>query len=116
MAKQKDKEADDEEKIITKIKEKLENNEPIKNIEYTANEKNMIKQISILTAKPMLYVANVAEDEVSNHEDNEYVKQNKEYADNEGSKVIVISAKIEEERATLDDEDRKMFLEDLGVE
>src|SRR5699024_6454131 len=47
---------------------------------------------------------------------NEYVKQIKEYADNEGSEVIVISAKIEEELATLDDEDREMFLEDLGVE
>ncbi len=116
MAKQKDKEAVAEEKILAKIKETLENNEPVRSIEFTAEEKTILKHLSLLTAKPMLYVANVAEDEVANPEDNEYVKQIKEYADNEGSEVIVISAKIEEELATLDDEDREMFLEDLGVE
>ena len=63
----------------------------------------------------MLYIANVGEDEIGD-EDNEKVKTIREYAQQEDSEVIVISAKIEEEIATLDDEDREMFLEDLGIE
>lgn len=116
MAKQKDKDAMAEEKILSKIKETLENNKPVRSMEFTPEEKVIVKHLSLLTAKPMLYVANVAEDEVATPEDNEFVKQIEEYANNEGSEVIVISAKIEEELATLDDEDREMFLEDLGVE
>ena len=61
----------------------------------------------------MLYVANVAEDEIATG--NEYVEKVKEVASKEGSKVVIISARIEEELCDLDDEDRQMFLEDLGV-
>ncbi|MCJ0919607.1 redox-regulated ATPase YchF [Mammaliicoccus sciuri] len=116
MAKQKDKDAVAEEKVLAKIKETLENNNPVRSLEFTPEEKAIVKHLSLLTSKPMLYVANVAEDEVASPEDNEYVQKIEEYASNEGSQVIVISAKIEEELATLDDEDREMFLEDLGVE
>ena len=63
----------------------------------------------------MLYIANVGEDEIGD-EDNDKVKAIREYAEKEDSEVIVISAKIEEEIATLDDEDKEMFLEDLGIE
>ena len=63
----------------------------------------------------MLYIANVGEDEIGDDE-NDKVKTIREYAAKEDSEVIVISAKIEEEIATLDDEDKEMFLEDLGIE
>lgn len=63
----------------------------------------------------MLYVANVSEDEVANADENEYVKQVRAYAEKEGSKVITVCAKIEEEIAQLDDEEKKMFLEELGI-
>ena len=63
----------------------------------------------------MLYIANVGEDEIGD-DDNDKVKAIREYAAQEDSEVIVISAKIEEEIATLDDEDKEMFLEDLGIE
>ena len=63
----------------------------------------------------MLYIANVGEDEIGD-DDNEKVKLIREYAAKEDSEVIVISAKIEEEIAVLEDEDREMFLEDLGIE
>ncbi|MFV5937978.1 redox-regulated ATPase YchF [Mammaliicoccus sciuri] len=116
MAKQKDKDAVAEEKVLAKIKETLENNNPVRSLEFTPEEKAIVKHLSLLTSKPMLYVANVAEDEVASPENNEFVQKIEEYASNEGSQVIVISAKIEEELATLDDEDREMFLEDLGVE
>ena len=64
--------------------------------------------------KPMLYVANVSEDEITTG--NDYVKLVEEYASKTGSKVVMISAKIEEELSTLDEEDKQMFLEDLGLE
>lgn len=64
----------------------------------------------------MLYVANVSEDEVANADDNEYVQKVREYAKAEGAEVIVICAKIEEEIAELDDEEKAMFLEELGIE
>ena len=67
------------------------------------------------TAEKMLYIANVGEDEIGDDE-NDKVKTIREYAAKEDSEVIVISAKIEEEIATLDDEDKEMFLEDLGIE
>ena len=63
--------------------------------------------------KPMLYVCNVSEDEMATG--NAYVEKVKEYAEKEGSKVVVISAKIEEELSALDEEERQMFLQDLGV-
>ncbi len=63
----------------------------------------------------MLYVANISEDEIDNFEHNAYVKTIKEFAAKENSEVIVISAKIEAELGELDDEERDMFLEDLGI-
>lgn len=63
----------------------------------------------------MLYVANISEDEVTDYDDNKYVQKIKEFAATEQSEVVVISAKIEAELGELDDEERMMFLEDLGI-
>ncbi|EKU48182.1 redox-regulated ATPase YchF [Staphylococcus massiliensis] len=115
MARQKDKDAVNEVRILTEIKEVLENGKPVRSMEFTPEDQKYVKQAQLLTSKEMLYIANVGEDEI-NDDDNEKVKAIKEYAENEGSDVIVISAKIEEEIATLDDEDKEMFLEDLGIE
>ena len=115
MARQKDKDALNEVRILERIKEALENGEPIRSLEFNEEDAKYVKQAQLLTSKPMIYIANVGEDEV-NEADNEKVQTIKEYADKEGSEVIVISAKIEEEIATLDDEDKDMFLEDLGIE
>jgi len=65
--------------------------------------------------KPILYVANVSEEEVVNHQNNPYVQQVKEFAQAEGAEVIVISAKVEAEIAELEGEDRQLFLEELGL-
>lgn len=62
-----------------------------------------------------MYVANVAEDDLSSLEDNEHLAAIKKYADEEGSQVIVISAKVEEEIAVLDEDEKEMFLEELGL-
>ena len=74
-----------------------------------------MKPYNLLTAKPIIYVANLSEDELAN-KDNKYLKQVEEYANNEGSKVISVCAKIEEELCELDEEDKKELLSDLGVD
>ena len=115
MAHQKDKTAEMELRILTQIKEALEDGKPVRSIDFNEDDQKWVNQAQLLTSKKMLYIANVGEDE-SGDKDNDKVKAIREYAANEDSEVIVISAKIEEEIATLDDEDKEMFLEDLGIE
>ena len=115
MAKQKDKEAMVEEPILTKIKAALEAEKPARSVELSDDEKKAIKGLHLLTIKPMLYVANVSEDEVADPSENKYVKMVKEYAAAEGAQVIIICAKIEEEISELDDEEKKEFLNELGI-
>lgn len=115
MARQKDKTAEMELRILTQIKEALEDGKPVRSIDFNEDDQKWVNQAQLLTSKKMLYIANVGEDEIGD-KDNDKMKAIREYAANEDSEVIVISAKIEEEIATLDDEDKEMFLEDLGIE
>ncbi|HDV6113020.1 TPA: redox-regulated ATPase YchF [Staphylococcus pseudintermedius] len=115
MAKQKDKTAVNEVRILTRIKEALENGQPVRSLEFNDEDQKYVNQAQLLTSKSMLYIANVGEDEINDVE-NDKVKAIREYAAQEDSEVIVISAKIEEEIATLDEEDKAMFLEELGIE
>ncbi|MDE9828694.1 redox-regulated ATPase YchF [Staphylococcus delphini] len=115
MAKQKDKTAVNEVRILTRIKETLENGQPVRSLAFNDEDQKYVNQAQLLTSKSMLYIANVGEDEINDAE-NDKVKAIREYAAQEDSEVIVISAKIEEEIATLDEEDKAMFLEELGIE
>ncbi|WP_214541519.1 redox-regulated ATPase YchF [Staphylococcus pseudintermedius] len=115
MAKQKDKTAVNEVRILTRIKETLENGQPVRSLEFNDEDQKYVNQAQLLTSKSMLYIANVGEDEINDVE-NDKVKAIREYAAQEDSEVIVISAKIEEEIATLNEEDKAMFLEELGIE
>ena len=115
MARQKDKDAENEVRILKRIKETLEEGQPIRGMAFTPEDQKFVNHAQLLTSKQMLYIANVGEDEIGDA-DNEKVQAIKSYADKEGSEVIVISAKIEEEIATLDEDDKAMFLEDLGIE
>ena len=110
----KDKEIKKEADVLYKLKESLESDTPIRNIELTSDEELIIKPYNLLTAKPIIYMANVSEDTLMEGT-NEYVEQVKEYAKLEGSEVIVVSAKIEEELSELSDEERIEFLKELGV-
>ncbi|MBF7025497.1 redox-regulated ATPase YchF [Staphylococcus kloosii] len=115
MARQKDKDAVNEVRILTTIKEALEEGKPVRSIDFNDEDQKFVNQAQLLTSKDMLYIANVGEDEI-NDDENDKVKAIREYAENEDSEVIVISAKIEEEIAVLDEDDKAMFLEDLGIE
>ncbi len=80
------------------------------------DEEEYFKEYGLLTAKPVIYAANVAEDEVANDAaDNEGVKAVREYAAKEGNEVFVICAEIEQEIAELEDDEKEMFLEELGM-
>ena len=114
MARQKDKDAMKEVTTLTKLKEAFENNTPARAIELNDDDKEIIKHMHLLTMKPMLYVANVSEEDLL--EGNKYLDEIKAFASNEGSEVIVVCAKIEEEIATLEDDEKDMFLEDLGLD
>ena len=110
----KDKEIKKEAEILYKLKEALENDKAIRKIELSEDELKVIKPYNLLTLKPIIYMANVSEDDIATS--NDYVKQVEEYASNEGSKVIVVSAKVEEELSDLDDTEKAEFLEALGVD
>ncbi len=102
-------------KILSNIRETLMNNQPIRTIKFVESELAFIKNFNFLTQKTMLYVANISEDEISDFSNNEYVKKIKEFATKDNSEVVVISAKIEAELGELDDDEKEMFLEDLGI-
>lgn len=108
-----DKDAVIEYSILTRLKEAFLNNLPARSVDLTDDEKFFIKNYQFLTMKPMLYVCNVSENDMATG--NDYVEMVKSYAQKENSKVVIISAKIEEELSALDDEERAIFLEDLGV-
>lgn len=101
--------------LLERVKEALENNRPARSVPLEGEEEEKImKNLQLLTAKPVIYVANISEDEVGKP-DNDMVKAVKEYAGKEGAKVISLSAKIEEELVGLESEEREAFKEELGI-
>ncbi|MBS4218210.1 redox-regulated ATPase YchF [Bacillus sp. FJAT-49711] len=116
MAKQKDKDAMYEYEILAKLKEAFESDMPARSVEFSDDQMKTVKGLHLLTSKPVLYAANVGDEDVADPSENEYVKKVLEYAEKENSQVIVVCAKIEEEIAELDDEEKAMFLEELGIE
>ena len=101
--------------LLVKLKENLEKNIPIRKLTLEEDEQKIIASFNLITAKPIIYVANVNEEDIMNGE-NEYVKAVKDYASVEGSKVVMICAKIESELAELELEEKEAFLKDLGIE
>ncbi len=102
--------------MLERIIEGLGEAKPVRAQGLNEEELEMIKELTLLTAKPSLYVANISEDEVSDYSANEHVKRVEEYAKNEGAGIVVVSARIESEIAELSDEESAAFLEDLGLE
>ena len=116
LAKSGDKDARIEAPILEKVSAALGDAIPVRAQGLTDDELEILKDLTLLTAKKSLYVANVGEDEVSDYSGNEFVKQVEEYAAKEGSGVVVVSARIESEIAELSDEEATAFLADLGLE
>ncbi|MGF9711090.1 MULTISPECIES: redox-regulated ATPase YchF [Paenibacillus] len=111
-----DKKYAQEVECLERVKEALYNDKPARSVELSDEEKLLIRDLHLLTMKPVLYAANVSEAEVANAEDNPYVQKVREYAAKEGAEVVPISAKVESEIAELEGEDKQMFLEELGLQ
>ena len=100
--------------VMEKIRDSLVKNIPVRKLGFDEEELKMISSFNLITAKPIIYVANVNELDIHNG-GNKYVDLVKEYANKEKSEVVMISAKIESELAELEEQERVIFLEELGI-
>lgn len=110
-----DKKYQEEIDCLEKIKKHLEEEKPARTLELNDDEKEILKDMMLLTAKPILYICNVSEEQLANAENDENVKKVKEYVKNENSIAIPLCAKIEEELTSLEEADKKEMLEALGL-
>ena len=101
--------------LLQKISDNLSEGIPVRRLELTDDDKENLKELDLLTSKPILYVANVAEEEAADWSGNKYVKALEDYAAKENAQVIVISAKVEEEIAQLPKDEAKEYLEMEGL-
>lgn len=115
-AKSGDKEAKEEMSVLNKLKPALESDQPARRVEFDKEELHIVKQYTLLTMKPLIYVANVGEEDLEDPMSNPYYVQVLDFAKNEGADVVCICAKIESELVGMDKEDKDMFLQDLGIE
>ena len=102
--------------LLEKILKTLEEGKSARTLDFNEEEQVLVKDMFLLTTKPILYIANVSEEQLADSENDEYVKQVKEYALNEKAEVIPLCVKIEEELSVLEDEDKSEMLEALGLE
>ncbi len=103
-------------RILEKVRSSLEMEIPVRNMNLDPGEQKKVDPLFLLTSKPVIYAANIAEDDVTRETDElELVRKVVEHAKGEGSEVVIISAKIEEEIALLDIEEKEIFLKALGI-
>ncbi|MCW6662045.1 redox-regulated ATPase YchF [Aerococcaceae bacterium NML201209] len=115
LAKSKDKDAMAELEVLEKLKEALENNQLANSVEFYDEQLPYVRNLFLLTRKKMLYVANIGEDEVADPSGNPYLAQVIELANEQGAQVVPVCARLEEEIAELDEEEKVAFLEDYGL-
>jgi len=101
--------------MLERIKSHLESEKPVRTLEFNDEEKEVLKEIMFLTAKPIMYICNVSEGQLQSTETDEYIKEVKEYAKLENTIAIPLCAKIEEELTSLNETDKKEMLEALGL-
>ena len=111
-----DKKYQEEIDLLEKIKENLENGISARALDFNEDEQVLVKDMFLLTTKPILYIANISEEQIENSENDEMVQKVKEYAAKEKAEVIPLCVKIEEELSGLDEQDKNEMLEALGLE
>lgn len=111
---EKDKQIEEEYNILIRCQSALEKGEPLRLLEFSKEEKEVIKSYSFLTLKPLIYLANIEENDLG--QTNKYVTSLKEYAEKEKSKVIVMCAKLENDLKDVEESERKEMLEAVGLE
>ena len=112
-----DKDAAKELEFLKKIKAHLEDGKPASTIELEdEDQEGYMKEYNLLTYKPVIYAANVSEDDLADDaQSNPHVQKVREYAKETGSEVFALCAEIEQEISELEDDEKKEFLEDLGI-
>ncbi len=111
-----DKNAQGELDVLERVLKVLEEGQSARTIEFTEDEDKFVKTLNLLTYKPIIYVANVSEDDIMAGGENDFVKAVRAFADSENAEAVMICAKIEQEIAELEEEDRAGFLQDLGLD
>lgn len=111
-----DKSAQKELDILEEIQKTLEAGQSARTLTFEGSDDEFVKSLNLLSNKPIIYCANVSEDDIMAGGDNDFVKQVKDFAASENADVVVICAKIEQEIAELEDEDRVAFLQELGLD
>ena len=102
--------------LLERIKENLENGISARALEFNEDEQKLVKDMFLLTTKPILYIANISEEQMENADNDHLVQKVKEYASKENAEVIPLCVKIEEELSGLDDNDKKEMLDALGLD
>lgn len=116
MMKTGDKKYAEEADLLSRIYKTLESEKPVRSLEFTDEEKDYVKGLFLLTSKPVIYAANISEEDLGKNEDDiPMVKAVKDFANTDGSETLVISAKCEEEISELPPEEQKDFLDALGL-
>lgn len=111
----KDKDAIAEVVLLTRIQEALENEKPARSLSFDKEESIILKQFGFLTMKPMIYVANVSDEDIIDLENNENYQKVVDHAQSENNSVVPVCAKIEEELSELDAQEKSEFLKELGI-
>ena len=93
----------------------LEAGKPANTVELSEEEKAIVHDLFLLTSKPMIYVGNIAEDEIGRDEELPLVKKLKDYTASTGAEMLTISARVEEELSGLEEEEKQLFMEELGI-
>lgn len=101
--------------IVKRIVEVLEEGKPVRSMEFDKDESVFVKHLNLLSNKPVLYAANISEEDIISDHENEHLLALKEHAKKENSGLITICGKIESEIAELEDDEKEMFLEELGI-
>ena len=102
--------------LLERVKAALEDGKPARSLSYSPEEEAIMKEIALISLKPVIYAANVSESDFTNGiENNQYVKVVEEIAKSESSGVMPVSARIEEEISQLDADEKEMFLQELGL-
>ena len=102
--------------LLERIKQNLENGVSARSLDYTEEELPIVKDMWLLSSKPIIYVTNISEEQMGVWETDENVQKVREYAQKENSDIVPLCVKIEEEISILDDSDKKEMLEALGLE
>ena len=114
-AKSGDKESQQEMKVLTPIRDTLTSEKPVRSLEFSKEEMAIVRQYNFLTIKPLIYVANLGEEDLEDPSSNVHYQNLINLAQKEGCQVVPICAKIEEELVGLEKEEKDAFLQDLGI-